>query len=59
MQTVYVNPFQARTRLSTQYEDLLGDSIERAYGSGVEDLAGMVAVCYRSGRSRWLCADQQ
>jgi hypothetical protein len=49
MQTVYVNPHQARTRTSTQYEDLLGDSIERAYGSGVEDLAGMVAYLNRSG----------
>lgn len=39
----YLQPKQAQRRKPTNYEDLLGDAIERAYGSGVQDLAGLVA----------------
>lgn len=46
---VYLNPHQARRRPPTQYEDLLGDSIERAFGAGIHDLSGLVAHLNRSG----------
>ncbi|HEY4073179.1 MAG TPA: recombinase-like helix-turn-helix domain-containing protein [Herbaspirillum sp.] len=39
----YLNPHQARRRPPTQYEDLLGDSLERAYAAGIHDLPGLVA----------------
>jgi len=38
----YLQPHQARQRPATTYEDLLGDAIERAFGDGVHDLAGLV-----------------
>lgn len=46
---VYLNPHQARRRPPTQFEDLLGDSIERAYAAGTHDLAGLVAHLNRTG----------
>ena len=49
MSEVYVNPHQARRRAPTPYEDLLGDSIERAYGSGITELADLVAHLNRTG----------
>jgi hypothetical protein len=49
MQDVYVNPHQARRRQPTQYEDLLGDSIERAYGAGIVELPALVAHLNRTG----------
>ncbi|RJF92797.1 hypothetical protein D3871_26750 [Noviherbaspirillum saxi] len=49
MQELYLNPHQARRRQPTAYEDLLGDSIERAYAAGVHDLAGLVAHLNRTG----------
>ncbi len=45
----YLNPHQTRRHLPTQYEDLLGDSIERAYAAGIHDLTGLVAYLNRSG----------
>ena len=48
-QDVYLNPHQARRRPPTQYEDLLGDAIERAFAAGVHDLAGLVAHLNRTG----------
>ena len=45
----YLDPHQARTRTPTTYEDLLGDAIERAYASGVNDLAGLVEALNNSG----------
>jgi hypothetical protein len=45
----YLEPHQARRRPPTVYEDLLGDAIERAYASGVHDLAGLVEHLNRSG----------
>ncbi|MBO9649146.1 MAG: hypothetical protein J7605_11580 [Variovorax sp.] len=44
-----LEPHQARTRTPTTYEDLLGDAIERAYASGVHDLAGLVEALNRDG----------
>lgn len=43
MAEAYVNnPHQARQRAPTTYEDLLGDSIERAFAAGIHDLPGLV-----------------
>ena len=42
MTDVYLNPHQARRRPSTQYEDLLGDAIERAFAAGAHDLTSLV-----------------
>ncbi|WP_050463704.1 recombinase-like helix-turn-helix domain-containing protein [Herbaspirillum autotrophicum] len=50
-QEVYLNPHQARRRQPTQYEDLLGDTIERAYAAGIHDLPGLVAQLNRTGPS--------
>lgn len=49
MQELFLNPYQARRRLPTAYEDLLGDSIERAYAAGIHDLAGLVAHLNSNG----------
>lgn len=38
----YLEPHQARTHEPSQYENLLGDSIERAYAQGLHDLASLV-----------------
>ena len=38
----YLNPHQARDREPDDYQNLLGDAIERSYADGVHDLAGLV-----------------
>jgi hypothetical protein len=45
----YLNPHQARQRPSTPHEDLLGDSIERAFAAGIHDLDGLVAHLNQAG----------
>ena len=45
----YLDPYQARQRIPTTYEDLLGDAIERAFAAGVHDLAGLVERLNDSG----------
>jgi hypothetical protein len=45
----YLEPFQARERAPTPYEDLLGDAIERAFASGVTQLEDLVAHLNRGG----------
>ena len=45
----YLQPPLARLRPATTYEDLLGDAIERAFGDGVHDLAGLVERLNDSG----------
>ena len=45
----YLQAHQARRRTPTTYEDLLGDAIERAFGAGVHDLAGLVVALNDSG----------
>jgi hypothetical protein len=42
-QAPYLEPHQARDRAPDDYQNLLGDAIERAYASGIHDLAGLVA----------------
>ena len=38
----YLDPHQARDRVPDDYQNLLGDAIERAYAAGIHDLAGLV-----------------
>lgn len=45
----YLDPHQARDREPTAYESLLGDAIERAFGAGIHDLAGLVGCLNRTG----------
>jgi hypothetical protein len=45
----YLNPHQAKQRASTPFEDLLGDSIERAFGSGITELTALVEYLNKSG----------
>lgn len=45
----YLNAHQARHRKPTPYEDLLGDSIERAFASGITELGALVAHLNHSG----------
>jgi hypothetical protein len=45
----YLEAHQARQRLPTPFEDLLGDAIERAYADGIHDLSGLVAYLNRTG----------
>jgi hypothetical protein len=40
---LYCNPFQARRREPTEYENRLGDALEAAFADGVHDLARLVA----------------
>ena len=47
----YLDPHQARTRAATPYEDLLGDSIERAFAAGVTELPALVAHLNATGPS--------
>ncbi|HEY4319102.1 MAG TPA: recombinase-like helix-turn-helix domain-containing protein [Herbaspirillum sp.] len=49
MQERYFNPHQARQRPPTAYEDLLGDSLERAYAAGIHDLPGLIEYLNRAG----------
>ena len=40
----YVVVHQSRDRDPTEYEDLLGDALERAYADGITDLDGVVSA---------------
>ena len=46
---LYVNPHQARTRKPSQYEILLADAMERAFGQGHWELEPLVAYLNQSG----------
>ena len=45
----YLQPHQARQRPPTSFEDLLGDSIERAFGQGHWELDALVVYLNKSG----------
>ena len=45
----YLEPHQARTRKPTAYEDLLGDSIERAYAAGHHEIDDLLAHLNKAG----------
>ena len=47
----YLEPHQARRRLPTMFEDLLGDAVERAFGEGAHTLPELVACLNRTGPS--------
>ena len=47
----YLEPHQARQRPPTQFEDLLGDAIERAYAQGIHELPALVAYLNQTGPS--------
>jgi len=49
MQDLYQQPHQARRKEPTAYENLLGDSIERAFGSDIVELEGLVAYLNEHG----------
>ena len=38
----YLNPHQSRDREPVDWQNLLGDAIERAFAAGVHDLSGLV-----------------
>ena len=44
MQGLYLDPHQTRERAPTDYENLLGDALEKAYAAGVTDVP---AICER------------
>lgn len=45
----FLEPHQARTSEPTAYENLLGDTLERAYASGITDLEQLVAFLNEQG----------
>jgi hypothetical protein len=49
MKTLYNETHQTRNREPTAYENLLGDAIEHAFGSGVTELADLVTALNNSG----------
>lgn len=49
MTQLYLQPHQARKREPTVYEDVLADSLERAYTADVVELEGLVAYLNEHG----------
>lgn len=49
MQKLYLQPHQARQQEPTVYENLLGDSLERAYTADINDLDGLAAYLNEHG----------
>ena len=47
--TRFLQPNQAQQRPPTPFEDLLGDALERAFSSGINELAPLVAHLNQSG----------
>lgn len=47
--TLYLQPHQARKTEPTAYENLLGDSLERAFGQDIVDLEGLAAYLNEHG----------
>ena len=43
MSEMYVVVHQSRDKDPTEYENLLGDALEKAFASGVTDISGVVA----------------
>jgi hypothetical protein len=48
---LYNDTHQARSKAPTSYESLLGDAIERAFGSGIHDLDALVQYLNTAGPS--------
>ncbi|MBX6317339.1 MAG: hypothetical protein IRZ12_02815 [Pigmentiphaga sp.] len=49
MQDRYLEPLQARRRPPTEWENLLGDSLERAFAAGKHELAPIVEYLNQAG----------
>jgi hypothetical protein len=49
MSQPYLDPHQARDRAPDDYQNLLGDAIERAFAAGIHDLPGVVARLNEAG----------
>jgi hypothetical protein len=47
----YLEPHQARKSEPTAYEDLLADSLERAFAAGTHDVSELVAYLNNTGPS--------
>lgn len=47
--TLYNETYQHRSAPPTAYENLLGDSIERAFAQGIHELAELVAYLNTAG----------
>ena len=45
----YLNPHQTRDRDPTDYENLLGDALEKAFAAGVHDIDGICARLIAEG----------
>jgi hypothetical protein len=45
----YLDPHQARSRKPTAYEELLGDSIERAYAAALHDIDALLGYLNKAG----------
>lgn len=61
MASPYLNAHQTRDREPTDYENLLGDALEKAFAAGVHDLDGvcarLIADCVPSpGGKPWTTA---
>jgi hypothetical protein len=48
---LYNETHQSRAKAPTSYESLLGDSIERAFGAGIQDLESLVQHLNTAGPS--------
>jgi hypothetical protein len=48
---LYNETHQSRAKAPTSYESLLGDSIERAFGAGIQDLESLVQYLNTAGPS--------
>jgi hypothetical protein len=48
-QALYLNSHQSRKREPTQYENLLGDALERAFAAGHWELAALIAQLNLTG----------
>ena len=46
---VYLDPHRARRRPPTAHEDLLGDSVERAYAAGLHELDELLGYLNKVG----------
>ncbi|HUH88818.1 MAG TPA: recombinase-like helix-turn-helix domain-containing protein [Pusillimonas sp.] len=49
MSQLYLQPHQARKHEPTAYENLLGDSLERAFTADIVELEGLVAYLNNHG----------
>jgi len=49
MDQPYLNPHQARDRAPDDYQNILGDAIERAFAAGIHDLPGLVGRLNEAG----------